>query len=342
MEKNRINYFDIAKGIGMLCVILGHLSLSAINMVVFTFHMPLFFIISGYFMKKQDTRLVIHKKFRQLLIPYFLTCLAIAGVSIVKDLLLGRTEELAHNLLLWCYAGFYGSGNPYSHPFYVKAIGAIWFLFAMFWSVVIYNGIMDRKGCSVWVLVLSLAGYFSAKYIYLPWSIQSAMLALVFIHAGHYCRIRQLPLTPPHPIWTASALLLWLFCIYVDKGRFYIVGNYSQNLVIDIAGGIAGTFLVLVLSQIIERIPLVSSGFQWFGRHSLVILCLHLVELTFLPWKTLLERIGITNIIVIGGLAVTGKLVWCITGVLIIEKIPILSVAFGLSKNTTNKEGTAL
>lgn len=133
-----------------------------------------------------------------------------------------------------------------------------------------------------------------------------------------------------------------LFCIYVDKGRFYIVGNYSQNLVIDIAGGIAGTFLVLVLSQIIERIPLVSSGFQWFGRHSLVILCLHLVELTFLPWKTLLERIGITNIIVIGGLAVTGKLVWCITGVLIIEKIPILSVAFGLSKNTTNKEGTAL
>ena len=131
MEKNRIIYFDIAKGIGMLCVILGHLSLSAINMVVFTFHMPLFFIISGYFMKKQDTRLVIHKKFRQLLIPYFLTCLAIAGVSIVKDLLLGRTDELAHNLLLWCYAGFYGSGNPYSHPFYVKAIGAIWFLF---WS----------------------------------------------------------------------------------------------------------------------------------------------------------------------------------------------------------------
>ena len=185
MEKNRVNYFDIAKGIGMVCVILEHLSLSAVNMVVFTFHMPLFFIISGYFLKKQDMKLLVRKKFRQLLIPYFLTCLAIVGLSAAKDFLLGRTDELAQNALLWCYAGFYGSGNSYSHPFYVKAIGAI------------YNGIMDRKGCSVWVLVLSLAGYFSAKYIYLPWSIQSAMLALVFIHVGHYCRVKPLPLPPP-------------------------------------------------------------------------------------------------------------------------------------------------
>lgn len=101
MEKNRINYFDIAKGIGMLCVILGHLSLSAINMVVFTFHMPLFFIISGYFMKKQDTRLVIHKKFRQLLIPYFLTCLAIAGYPLSRIC----CWDVQKNLPIICYYG---------------------------------------------------------------------------------------------------------------------------------------------------------------------------------------------------------------------------------------------
>ena len=158
MEKNRINYFDIAKGIGMLCVILGHLSVSGINMIVFTFHMPLFFIISGYFLKKHDTKVLIHKKARQLLVPYLLTCMAIMILSALKDLLLGRTEEMFHNLLLWAYAGFYGSGNPYSQPFYVKPIGAIWFLLAMFWSVIIYNSIMNRKYCSVWVLVLALAG----------------------------------------------------------------------------------------------------------------------------------------------------------------------------------------
>ena len=84
MEKNRVNYFDIAKGIGMVCVILEHLSLSAVNMVVFTFHMPLFFIISGYFLKKQDMKLLVRKKFRQLLIPYFLTCLAIVGLSAAR------------------------------------------------------------------------------------------------------------------------------------------------------------------------------------------------------------------------------------------------------------------
>lgn len=283
MEKNRINYFDIAKGIGMLCVILGHLSVSGINMIVFTFHMPLFFIISGYFLKKHDTKVLIHKKARQLLVPYLLTCMAIMILSALKDLLLGRTEEMFHNLLLWAYAGFYGSGNPYSQPFYVKPIGAIWFLLAMFWSVIIYNSIMNRKYCSVWVLVLALVGYLSVRYIYLPWSIQSALLALVFVHAGHWFRIKNLSLAPHNISGTAAVFFLWLLCMYVDKGRFYIVGNYSQNLVIDIIGGISGTSLVLFLSQCMERIPLISSGLRWFGRNSLAVLCLHLIELTCIP-----------------------------------------------------------
>lgn len=41
-EKNRVQYFDIARGIAMICIILGHLNNSLINRVVFTFHVPIF------------------------------------------------------------------------------------------------------------------------------------------------------------------------------------------------------------------------------------------------------------------------------------------------------------
>lgn len=58
----RIRYFDIAKGLAITCMILGHAILRfgdsvdgghfllKLNDFIFSFHMPLFFIISGYFM----------------------------------------------------------------------------------------------------------------------------------------------------------------------------------------------------------------------------------------------------------------------------------------------------
>lgn len=49
-QKSRLLEFDIAKGIAILCVILGHLGIKEIDRVVFVFHMPLFFLISGYFL----------------------------------------------------------------------------------------------------------------------------------------------------------------------------------------------------------------------------------------------------------------------------------------------------
>ena len=40
---------DIAKGIAMISIILGHLSVWRINCVVFTYHIPIFYLITGYF-----------------------------------------------------------------------------------------------------------------------------------------------------------------------------------------------------------------------------------------------------------------------------------------------------
>lgn len=41
--KNRVKYIDIARGIAILCIILGHLGNATINRIVYTFHVPIFF-----------------------------------------------------------------------------------------------------------------------------------------------------------------------------------------------------------------------------------------------------------------------------------------------------------
>ena len=53
-NKKRIEYIDYARGIAMLLVILGHCFQSVeytLNHFILSFHMPLFFFLSGIFAK---------------------------------------------------------------------------------------------------------------------------------------------------------------------------------------------------------------------------------------------------------------------------------------------------
>lgn len=53
--RKRIEYIDLAKAIAILLMVLGHCAslndIPLIRSVIYSFHMPLFFIISGYFFK---------------------------------------------------------------------------------------------------------------------------------------------------------------------------------------------------------------------------------------------------------------------------------------------------
>lgn len=44
----RVSWIDIAKGLGIIFVVMGHSDNPVAQKYFFWFHMPLFFIISGY------------------------------------------------------------------------------------------------------------------------------------------------------------------------------------------------------------------------------------------------------------------------------------------------------
>ena len=83
--KKRYNELDLMKGIGIILVYLGHsfnlkglenLSLfSYIHSTIYSFHMPLFFLISGFLLS--NVKIIsggwtyYHNKIKRLLIPYF-------------------------------------------------------------------------------------------------------------------------------------------------------------------------------------------------------------------------------------------------------------------------------
>lgn len=75
MGCKRENWVDIAKGIGIILVVMGHACCPKLpHGIIYSFHMPLFFFLSGLFISRQcenDFLTYLRKNFRSLMLPYF-------------------------------------------------------------------------------------------------------------------------------------------------------------------------------------------------------------------------------------------------------------------------------
>lgn len=72
----RIGWVDIMKGIGIITVIIGHTYTPfGLNYIIYSFHMPLFFLISGYFWKERETGEILKRGLKNYIKPYLLTVL---------------------------------------------------------------------------------------------------------------------------------------------------------------------------------------------------------------------------------------------------------------------------
>lgn len=49
-KKKRLGYMDIARGITMLCIIMGHFGIVTVNRFVYSFHVPFFFLLKRIFL----------------------------------------------------------------------------------------------------------------------------------------------------------------------------------------------------------------------------------------------------------------------------------------------------
>lgn len=125
MKNKRISYFDLAKGIGIILVVLGHMENidAGLRTWISSFHMPLFFMISGMLMaakreQEGNTVDVYIKKAKGILIPYMWFSIIYVPIDIM-NLYIHHIDEhtFVQNILDSCtFAG----------------ISVMWFLPALF------------------------------------------------------------------------------------------------------------------------------------------------------------------------------------------------------------------
>lgn len=339
---SRLKYIDIARGIAIICIILGHLGINEISRVVFTFHVPIFFFITGYFINdKLPIVDFIKKKFRTLIVPYICACIAIILLGTLISGIRYGGEAAIETALKWIYASFYGAGDSYTEPFYIKGIGAIWFLLASFWgSVFLRISLNMKKGARIiMVLALFVAGYWSfQKWFWFPLSIQAGCSATLFMYIGYLVKqskeVYSKISTEVKLLSIIGASCIWLDFM-INFKSFWLVRCDIGRGVIDIFGCICACYIVLHISRFIEKkTKTLANVLSFFGKYSLIVLCIHIIELNLFPWREMINYLAGFDIpyIICEIIACVLKLTFIVLMTILCSRSTRIKTLFGLVK----------
>lgn len=279
-NKQRDMTFDIMKGIGILLMITCHFfgwNHPYLARSISSFHMPMFFIVAGYFSKSYDevdsVKQSVKRYFVRLFLPYALTQLAILcwGVMLV---MIGKSEwnEVIRGILSLFWADIYGPSTPWG----VLGLGVTWFLMALFVAKTLLLVLVSRlKGWAIPVsFVIAIASLLIHQvFPYSIWCITIGMTALPFVTIGWWLR------NHPAPMWMmVVAILGWLVAIKYSQMDMYMFQYNHYPL--DVIGALGGTsFLYLLSKWMANHLKAIGKVFAYLGIISLAIMCMHHFEL---------------------------------------------------------------
>lgn len=358
----RLDAFDILKGIGILLMIVGHStgSLASLRNFIFSFHMPLFFLVAGYFFRPLPVWTGIRKNFRRLYVPYLFTALLLALHMMIVAYC--HDQDVWGVFLTRLRATLLGSGAP--RVLGMKpAIGAIWFLAAMFWSLLWLNLALRTRFPWLVCLLLAALSFYLRGIVFLPQSIQPACSATLFLYVGYEVRrhalleragrltvsgLRQVfcpplcnPLSAPAGTegaipaasrpWLLAAVCGVLWATALSLGRLEMSFDYYRLWYFDMLAAVAAVWLVYQVSCWIDtsRFSLLKRVLCFFGRYSLVVLCFHLYELNCIPWQKIFPLgSDSASLALLWGL----KFAWAALWVCVARRVPFLRAVFRIEK----------
>lgn len=290
MDK-KIKYLDTVRAIAIILIVVGHTLVHSYHckMVfkfIYSFHVPLFFILSGYLYKKESTfKNYFIKKFKRLMTPYFIWIIIFTiiyllfGKNVAKILNVNSTFnvlELFKNII-------YGIGKDNL----LKQNSSLWFLPALFsMSIFFYFYINEKNSNRIIILksiILLIIGMVSTKYlkIYLPWGINTVLNAGILYYIGYifnrYKIFSKQDKTNKYviPLLITGGLAFYFntTVMYID----YIYGNYLLMLVSSLSFSI----IIFKISMLINE----NSLLEYIGKSTMGILIFHKIIIVIFQTK---------------------------------------------------------
>lgn len=187
-DNKRDKSLDIMKGIGILLVVFAHVFHK--SGVIYQFHMPLFFILSGAAMTYSKSGYSLKKKVKSLLIPYFVFSLICFSYWSFVEYRFRPVHDIAIwkdwtgiNIKIQQFINIFSAINCKSAFVYNIVL---WFLPCLFMAEFIYSMIKDTK--VEWIadiICVALCYIFVSKSDGLPWCFGEAIAAVPLLSLGN-------------------------------------------------------------------------------------------------------------------------------------------------------------
>lgn len=306
-----LGYFNTARGLGALFVIIGH------SMALFLSSMPqmpaipvfagagrvigggimaMLFMVSGFYFQRRSMKRCIRTQAKMLLVPYYRTGFAIfLGVSI--RLLLEGKPVLKNGIRIlttFALGTNAARGGITLLGLNVGTVSLFWFVLALCWGWIIYNGIsfipvrwMRFGALCCCALASRVMVEFSNVWVM---ALPMVMMAVCYLAVGNQIRIHRL-MDKKLPIWLQlPTILIALICLAF--GQVDIAACEWKLGLLDMLGSVCVGYLLLLLYVKIMDSPRGSKLFRRIdnvGIHALKILCIHAFEKEVIPWKELIR-----------------------------------------------------
>lgn len=297
----RISYIDIARAFAIIFIVFGHTIVHSVHMkqnvytLLYSFHVPLFFLISGYVFKVKNNFIEFFKnKFIRIMIPYFVW----AVLFLIPYMILG--ENVSSNLEV--NAGFnikqqfvkiiYGNGNLSA----LRQNSSLWFLPALFSMQIIFYLIikyLDKNKNSKYILMFTMLilGYLCSKYLkfIFPWGINTTICLGIFFYIGYILKRDNFLERVKY------FNNIYFFIVTVIIGSFSCFLNYRNvncmdyeygNYFLAILSGISFSMAILYISRKIDNNKIM----EYIGRNTMGIVIFH--KLIVLVFQTKLGKIS--------------------------------------------------
>ena len=274
MNQQRFTWIDIAKGLGIFLVVLGHTirglissdimawttTTQFIDAWVYAFHMPLFFLLSGLLLFREVEKpwgTLVSDKVRSIAYPYVVWSVATLIIKTVLGPAVNEPQSIS-DLPLILYA----------------PIGQFWFLYTLFILMISAAGLM-KLGFKPWaILILAIAMY--PGLLPIPDGpgvvVQTAAMAIyvaIGVNVGNDRNIRMLTSIPRLRLVAAAVAGL-----LVSSCAGWLQPTLRSQLLPALAvSGIMGT---VALALLLERTKL-SSIIASLGRYSMEIYLVHTI-----------------------------------------------------------------
>lgn len=283
MIKQRIQWLDQLRGIAMFMVVLGHVALPKETIsLIYSFHMPLFFIISGMTLndkKLMDAPIIpfIKDKAKKLIIPYFWMNFLMFPLWYITFKKITTVDTTLFQVIKGI---FYGNNVEY----YSAPSNALWFLPVLFFANVLYLLIIkasknDETKTFVLVGICAFVGYLENGIAQI-WHFNVTFTAVAFMYIGR-CFMKlyrekrewfERKVNKEKYLLIALLLLIGWFT-HEQNGRISMTANkFGHSFALYYLSAIAFSFAIILVVIMLPNIRLLS----YCGKNTLLYVGVHI------------------------------------------------------------------